>query len=108
MLKNSIAEALKINMDSLAKGPKAKYVVVGRTRESHFYGMRLRRVRKEIRRRHHDDVAADPRLQHVVVKMVDVTHVRLIDRSKYTGAKLRELRRKNGVGRPPRKEAAHG
>lgn len=35
-----------------------------------------------------------------------IKHAQLVDVSRYAGEKLREIRARNGVGRPPRQKAA--
>lgn len=49
------------------------------------------------RMRHHDD----PRWW---IYWTPVLRLRLVDRSRYDGAKLRKLRAERGVGRPPKRK----
>jgi len=105
-MKNSIAAALDaVGLDdqiAQKKGPRPKYMVVGKESVPHFYGGHIRRARKQIRALGPEKAAAAPRLAHVKVVMVEVRHVREIDRSKYTGARLRKLRAKHGIGKRPK------
>lgn len=48
-----------------------------------------------------EELAKD-RLGNVTV----IKHAQLVDVSRYTGEKLREIRARKGVGRPPRQKAA--
>ena len=84
MLKNSVAAALQaVGLGDLVepqkkRQPKAKYRVIGEKQVPHFYGGRIRKVRKIIRKIGPEAAANHPDLQGVEVKMVTVKRVQRI------------------------------
>lgn len=51
-----------------------------------------------------DNGCIEYRHKKKLVAIIPLWRAHLIDESKYTGAKLREIRKRNGVGRPPRRK----
>lgn len=102
MLKNLKEKALRALDIEDKVNRKSGYVVDSVKEVPHFYGLHKRRVRKEIALLERNGEIPD-HLQHVKVLMVQVKQLRYVDRSKYNGARLRQLRLKHGVGRRPTK-----
>lgn len=109
MLKNTIASGLAKALEHMKEAgvsspTRSGYVVESIEKVPHFYGcaVGIARARKEIRRLGPAKAAEMEHLKGVRVEMVEVKRLRYVDRSKYTGAKLREIRRRKGVGRPPK------
>lgn len=72
--------------------------------ELHYYGQAFRRVRKIFRK---NPAAMDsPLFAKVRIVRVPFTRIRDHDKNKFKGAQLRDIRAKNGVGRPRRRGGA--
>lgn len=84
--------------------PRPRLRATGGSTVPHFYGCQCRfpQARKLIRKHGiQKAMALFPRLENVKVIDVPIRRVERIDQNRYTGSDLREIRARNGVGRPP-------
>jgi len=84
--------------------PRPRLWATGEGTVPHFYGCQCRfpQCRKLIRKHGIPKaMALFPRLENVKVIDVPIRRVERIDQNRYTGSELREIRARNGVGRPP-------
>lgn len=99
---NKLAEAIN---GKPKNQPKPKYRAVSVYYKPHVFGaaVGVPNARGLIRKHGHmKAMELEPRLANAPVREVEVKVMERIDYSKYTGSKLREIRARNGVGRPPR------
>ena len=79
-------------------------LATGQRTVPHFYGCcaGVYRARQYVRKHGVSKaIAFNPKVEGVKVIEVPITICREINRSKWDGADLREIRARNGVGRPP-------
>lgn len=87
------------------KVPRPRLRMTGHNTVPHFYGCQSQfpQARKLIRKHGVTKaMALYPALKGVKVIEVPIYRVEWMDTNKYSGADLREIRARNGVGRPPR------